>query len=178
MGDMNVKNSQMESHIKMQQLGKGAPVSPAEQPLLEKLHPNEINVFPNTVDEFPSSGGKLHAPNVETSIGLHFHVDVIDEVEQIRNSKGGSQVQSLMEFKQVLNGASEKGLEKAQAYLVDQMAKPDNSDDQLLGALLKAVNQELNSRNNEIILKPFPNVDPFPPQPWHPKGGGSGRVTD
>lgn len=152
-------------HAEPTPLGPLEPNVAPPEPILDKLKPF-LPMGPN---------------KVEPCIGLDFHTNPIEEIERIRTSKGMSQVQALMEFKEVLSHASDKGLEKAQAYLTDEMAKPYNNDDEMLGSLLKAVNHELNERHDPKPFNPI-RIDPkpdFPTLPWHPKsGGGNGRVLD
>lgn len=151
-------------------IGSLDPIAPAGEPPIDLLNPFITNhpIRP-----------------VEPCIGLQLHSDPVEEIKQIRSSKGMTQLQALVEFKDTLSHATDKGLEKAQAYLTNEMAKPYNNDDELLGTLLKAVNKELNSRHSDDpILKPFP-FEPapkpdFPHRPWneHSHGNGNERVAD
>ncbi|MEZ0369960.1 MAG: hypothetical protein ACAI44_12810 [Candidatus Sericytochromatia bacterium] len=140
---------------------KPNPGKPAIEPLMPLDPPPQ-----QPIDKLNPSGRILpmHPPTVEPCIGLQLHSNPIEEVERIRNSKGTSQVQALLEFKETLSASTDGELEKAQNYLTEELAKPGNNDDELLGALLKAVNQELNGRRNH---GPIFEVHPFPPRPWN-----------
>ena len=182
MGNMNIGNKQAGEWPtnKLPANLKGGLESPALNPFEEKCpapQPHRIN---DALDPFLP----MHPPKAEPCIGLQLHASPIEEIKRIRNDKGGSQVQALLEFKDTLDHASSHDLEKAQAYLTDELAKNGNNDDPLLGALLKAVNQELNGRNHhgpifDIKPQPFP-PKPFPPEPFppHPWGGNDPRVVD
>lgn len=150
--------------------GVGEPAPPAPGIDIESILP-----------KFP--GKPVHP--VKPSIGLELKSDLKADIEQIRNSKGGGNIQALLEFKDNLNASTTKELEKVQSYLVDEMASPDNKDDQLLGALLKAVNGELNERRGPNRLDPHFPIKPLPHfhgddhiKPIIKGGEGPGRVVD
>jgi hypothetical protein len=86
-----------------------------------------------------------------------------EAVETIRNSKGADRDNALLSFQSKIDNMGEKQLKSVRDYLVKEMASPDNNDDQLLGALLGAVNKEIDSRDNGgEIVRPRP---PFPINP-------------
>ena len=83
--------------------------------------------------------------------------DPIAVIDKIRNSEGIGQDKALINFKDSLNKMGTGELRMMRDHLVDCMADPKNDDDQLLGALLQTVNNEIDSRGASM---------PKPLQPW------------
>lgn len=87
-------------------------------------------------------------------------------INDIRSAQGGARLNGLLEFQGQLDKMSKSQLTDAQNYLVELMADPFNKDDELLGAMLKTVNKELNSRDGGgIKLEPRIKPTPFEPTP-------------
>ena len=76
-------------------------------------------------------------------------------VENIRTSKGKDQVGSLISFQTTIDKMTKEDLKDMRDYLVKSMADPKNNDDELLGALLGAVNKEIDSRSSINSTPPF-----------------------
>lgn len=141
--------------------GKPQPLPPADP---------SVDPFKPPIDILPKLPGGEPARPVMPCIGLEYRPDPVSEIEQIRTSKGGEQAQELMEFPGKLEVMDNEQLDKAEAYLKAQIAKPYNNDDDLLKALLKAVYQEQSASHRHIRLHPFP---PQPPEPFkRPKFDG------
>ncbi len=158
-----------------------SPAKPVPNPAGGGVEPAPAEPAIDLKSILPNFPGKPIRP-VEPKIGL-LKSDIKQDIQEIRTSKGTSNVQALLEFKGNLEESSTKELESAQSYLVDEMASPDNKDDQLLGVLLKTVNEELNDRRGTNIKpRPFPmphlleKEDPKLDKPII-KGGG-GRIVD
>lgn len=89
--------------------------------------------------------------------------DPVRVVESLRNAEGSDRNEKLLNFQNKIDHMSEKELKMVRNYLVNEMASPKNDDDQLLGALLNAVNKELDSREGGVIPLPPRPFPPFPP---------------
>lgn len=185
MGNMNVGAKASEwQHKGVNSTGGGiAKAAEAVAQPLTSIEPDFAPPAPELTDRFKEILPGRPAHPVEPCIGLQLHSNPIEEINRIRSSKGMTQVQALMEFKDTLSQASDAGLEKAQTFLADAMASPSNSDDELLATLLKAVNHELNSRHGRLPAQPIwpqPHPVEFPPRPWdeHIHLNGNDRVAD
>ena len=74
-----------------------------------------------------------------------------EAIEEIRNMKGAEKDNALLGFQSKIDKMSEFDLKNMRDYLVKAMSDPNNKDDQLLGSLLGKVNQELDSKDNNIF---------------------------
>ncbi|MFN8578568.1 MAG: hypothetical protein U0354_17200 [Candidatus Sericytochromatia bacterium] len=83
-------------------------------------------------------------------------------VEKIRSGD----VDAKLDFKGMLDGLSKKDLQVLRDYLVNEMANPENKDDELLGNLLNRVNDELDTRPVGGRIRPFPEPIICGPFPW------------
>lgn len=128
---------------------------------------------PQIDDIFPGINPGRPAKPVLPCIGIEVRPDAKSQIEHIRTSKGADQAIALMEFPENLQAMSDIELARAEAYLKEQIGKPYNTDDDLLKALLKAVDQEQNSpARHHLRPRPFPE----PIKPW--LDGPGPRVVD
>lgn len=93
-------------------------------------------------------------------------------VDNIRSSKGPGRDEALLGFKNKIDKMDTHELKEMRNYLVELMSSNTNNDDELLGAMAKMVNRELDSRGSNIIDVigrpiPFPGGC-FPPPIRHP----------
>jgi len=145
---MNEKNEKVEG--KLQQIAK------------------EVSKEGNVVNELPKKGkdtieSNLKCGKAEKCVEFFEPAKSFPAgfVESIRNSEGINRDEKLINFQKKIDNMPEKDLKVLRDYLVKEMANPKNDDDPLLGALLNAVNRELDSRENNIFIK----LNPFPPKP-------------
>ena len=157
-----------------------------------KNNENKSNSIKDGMEGMLKEGGALKSLDFEKGMGLIFEPEpaqVAKFVESIRNSEGGDRDQQLLNFQNKLDKMGNRELKMVRDHLVKEMANPKNNDDELLGALLNAVNKEMDSRDNNIkpMPKPFPFPEPGPlpkpfpgpfpdpmPKPLPPWGGGEG----
>lgn len=144
---------------KVEHLKQKPPVSPTQTTVV-----NAEPVLPE------SGGGKIWNPDMQhrfPPLGEHIHkIDMFGpdpkmDIDAVRETRGAKQTELLLNFQNKLDKMSRSNLQEAQSYLVELMADPNNKDDELLGALLKTVNKELNSRSSFEI---DPRPRPFPPK--------------
>jgi len=139
-------------------------VDSAESPKQKPVAPSMIDISPieKVWDKFfgQDQGLKpVHPGGAKPVINL-FQGDPKGDIDELRQSKGPERTNLLLDFQGKLDKLGRAELEVAQSYLTELLSDPKNDDDQLLGALLKSVNTELNSR------KGF-KIDPSP-LPWKP----------
>lgn len=107
---------------------------------------------------------KLPNQAITNCFPMDFGPDPQKLIDGLRNASGPERLQGLMTFQSHIDQMSEGQLKESQNYLVEIMSSPHNADDELLGSLLKAVNQELNSRHDHFSPQPF-KPQPMPHQP-------------
>lgn len=118
--------------------------------------PAEAN-FTTDLNKIP---GKMH-PNCAGCVPLFDGPDPKSAIDEVRYSQGSQRVMSLMQFQEKIDVMTKPQLIEAQDYLVKLVSDPHNQDDTLLGALLSAVNKELNGRDQWQPMPPGPR--PMPP---------------
>lgn len=145
----------------------------------------QTNTKSNIKDEIKGKlaeiGTSIKSLDFDKGMGLLFEPDpgkVAKFIESIRTSEGGDRDKQLLNFQSKLDKMGTSELKMMRDQLVKAMADPNNKDDELLGALLNAVNKELDSRPSIRDFDPMPKpMPPFPdplPKPLPPWAGGDG----
>ena len=132
--------------------------NPSTYPIVQKPEP-----APSHTSDQSQIISKLPKHGATNCFPMELGPDPKKIIDGLRKASGPERLEGLMSFQSNIDQMSEKELKTAQNYLVDVMASPHNSDDELLGSLLKAVNNELNSRHENFPIKPHPiNIKDFP----------------
>jgi hypothetical protein len=121
----NISNGNVKGNVN-QKKGDVIVVNPVLQDPKEKNFPKEFKI--------PDDFGKK--------------VDPAKVVEEIRHAPEAKRNELLLNFENKIKKMDTPALKEMRDYLVTAMQDPKNKDDELLGALAKSVNKELDRREN------------------------------
>lgn len=161
----SIKGSPENWNQKMVQELKDRPQHSSIQSLSQEAEP--LSASEGFLPDLNQTGGLSHAqPGVSPCLPFFPGPDPIRLIKELRQSSGAERIQGLMSFQSKLDEMSSEQLKEARNYLTDQISSPVNRDDELLGAMLKAVNHELDSRQEDFPNIPRPIPFPEPPNPF------------
>lgn len=153
---------------------------------MKEVHSAKKAANEGSEDSSSSISSKINTndkSSIKSAIGRATSIDFIEKpigmptpfvfslLEKLRNGSPETKVNTLINLKDALSKLPDDQLKLTRDVLVNKMAEPDNKDDELLGKVLTAVNQEVDNRNNKTIKAigfppPIPGGCFPPPTGW------------